>query len=146
MKKLNILLTIAFSLAICSTAALAQQPALIDREIFFGNPEYAGAQISPDGKYISFLKPLDDVRNVWVKGVDEPFEKARPLTAEKKRPVSGYFWSRDSKYVLFIKDNDGDENYNVFAVDPSASPAAGSQVPAPTNVSNAKGSRTFIYN
>src|SRR5207244_4837272 len=121
MNKLSILLTIAFSLAVFSTSILAQQPALIDREIFFGNPEYAGAQISLDGKYISFLKPLDDVRNVWVRGVDEPFEKARPLTAEKKRPISGYFWSRDSKYVLFIKDNDGDENYNVFAVDPSAS-------------------------
>src|SRR6188768_2103344 len=109
--------------------AVAQQPALVDREVFFGNPEYAGAQISPDGKYISFIKPLNDVRNVWVKGVEEPFEKARPLTAEKKRPVSGYFWSWDSKYILFTKDNDGDENFNVFAVDPSAAPAAGAQVP-----------------
>jgi dipeptidyl aminopeptidase/acylaminoacyl peptidase len=126
--------------------ALAQQPALIDREIFFGNPEYSGAQISPDGKYISFVKPLNDVRNVWVKGFDEPFEKARPLTAERKRPVSGYFWSRDGKYILFTKDNDGDENFNVFAVDPSAAPAAGSQVPAPTNLTNAKGVRTVIYN
>jgi len=140
------LTTILLSIILFSGFVTAQQPALIDREVFFGNPEYAGAQISPDGKYISFIKPLNDVRNVWVKGVDEPFEKARPLTAEKKRPVSGYFWSWDSKYVLFTKDNDGDENFNVFAVDPSASPAAGSQVPAPTNVSNAKGSRTFIYN
>ena len=127
------------------SGAAAQQPALIDREIFFGNPEYAGAQISPDGKYISFIKPLNDVRNVWVKGVDEPFEKARPLTAEKKRPVSSYFWSWDSKYILFTKDNDGDENFNVFAVDPSGAPAAGAQVPNATNLTNAKGVRTFIY-
>src|SRR5688572_634207 len=103
-----------------STAATAQQPALIDREILVGNPEYAGAQISPDGKYISFLKPLDDVRNVWVKGINEPFESARPLTAEKKRPIGNYFWSRDSKRILFVKDNDGDENFNVFSVDPAA--------------------------
>ena len=128
-----------------AAAAIAQQPALIDREIFFGNPEYAGAQISPDGKYISFIKPLDDVRNVWVKNVDEPFEKARPLTAEKKRPVGQYFWSRDSKRILFVKDNDGDENYNVFSVDPTASPAAGSKVPAPTNLTTATGVRTVIY-
>jgi len=137
--------TLTLSLLLLSTAAVAQQPALIDRELFFGNPEYAGAQISPDGKYISFLRPLADVRNVWVKGVDEPFEKARPLTAEKKRPISGYFWSRDGKYILFTKDNDGDENFNVFAVDPSAAPAAGSKVPSPTNLTNATGVRTFIY-
>src|SRR3954470_5772522 len=139
MKISLILSTLLLSLIIFSASAAAQQPALIDRELFFGNPEYAGAQISPDGKYISFLRPLNDVRNVWVKGVDEPFEKARPLTAEKKRPISGYFWSWDSKYVLFTKDNGGDENFNVFAVDPSAAAAVGAQVPNPTNLTNAKG-------
>lgn len=146
MKTIKLTTVVLFVIFLVSAATLAQQPALIDREIFFGNPEYAGAQISPDGKYISFVKPLKDVRNVWVKGIDEPFEKARPLTAEKKRPVSGYFWSWDSKYILFTKDNDGDENFNVFAVDPSAAPAAGSEVPSPTNLTNAKGVRTFIYN
>jgi dipeptidyl aminopeptidase/acylaminoacyl peptidase len=146
MKIPSILLAIGVSMVLFAGAVAAQQPALIDREIFFGNPEYAGAQISPDGKYISFIKPLNDVRNVWVKGVNEPFEKARPLTAEKKRPISGYFWSQDSKYILFTKDNDGDENFNVYAVNPAASPAEGSQVPAPTNLTNAKGVRTFIYN
>ncbi len=136
---------ILFVVLLLTTSAFAQQPALIDREIFFGNPEYAGAQLSPDGMYISFIKPLEDVRNVWVKGVNEPFEKARPLTAEKKRPIGGYFWSRDSKRVLFVKDNDGDENFNVYSVDPSASPAAGTKVPAPTNLTNAAGVRAIIF-
>ncbi len=145
MKIIKLTASVLFVIFLFSAAALAQQPALIDREIFFGNPEYAGAQISPDGKYISFIKPLNDVRNIWVKGINEPFEKAQPLTAETKRPVSGYFWSRDSKYILFTKDNDGDENFNVFAVDPSASPAEGSQVATATNLTNAVGVRTFIY-
>jgi dipeptidyl aminopeptidase/acylaminoacyl peptidase len=145
MKTSLFLTTLVLSLFIFSTGVAAQQPALIDRELFFGNPEYAGAQISPDGKYISFLRPLKDVRNVWVKGIDEPFEKARPLTAEKKRPISSYFWSWDSKYILFTKDNDGDENFNVFAVDPGAAPAAGAEVPAPANLTNAKGVRVYIY-
>jgi dipeptidyl aminopeptidase/acylaminoacyl peptidase len=146
MKKTPILLTILLSLMVFAGSAFAQQPELIDRELFFGNPEYAGAQISPDGKFISFIKPLDGVRNVWVKGVDEPFEKARPLTAEKKRPVGGYFWSRDSKYIMFVKDNDGDENFNVFMVNPVAAPAEGSKVPAPLNLTNAKSVRVIIYN
>jgi dipeptidyl aminopeptidase/acylaminoacyl peptidase len=145
MKILSIVTAMFLSIVLFAGSVAAQQPALIDREVFFGNPEYAGAQISPDGKYISFIKPLNDVRNVWVKGINEQFDQARPLTAEKKRPISGYFWSWDSKYILFTKDNDGDENFNVFAVDPAASPAAGAQVPTPINLSNAKGSRTFIY-
>ena len=99
------ILCVVFLLA---AATFAQQPPLIDREIFFGNPEYSGAQISPDGQYISFMKPLDDVRNIWVKGVNEPFENARPLTQEKKRPIGQYFWSRDGKRILFVKENDGD--------------------------------------
>ncbi len=127
------------------TQAAAQLPALIDREVFFGNPEYAGAQISPDGKYISFIKPFKDVRNIWVKGINEPFEKARPLTAEKKRPIGGYFWSHDGKYVLFTKDNDGDENFNVYAVSPTATAPGGAEVPDATNLTAGKKVRAFIY-
>ena len=145
MKTIKLTAPFLFAVVLFASAAFAQQPALIDREIFFGNPEYAGAQISPDGKYISFVKPLDDVRNIWVKGFDEPFEKARPLTAEKKRPVANYFWSRDSKRILFVKDNDGDENFNAFSVDPAGTPAAGSKVPASTNLTNATGVRTILY-
>ena len=145
MKTLNFTTLVLLVVLLFSGSASAQQPPLIDREVFFGNPEYAGSQLSPDGRYISFIKPLDDVRNIWIKAADEPFEKARPLTAEKKRPIGGYFWSRDGKRILFVKDNDGDENFNVYSVDPTASPAAGAKVPAPTNLTNATGVRTVIY-
>ena len=57
-------------------------PPLLDRELFFGNPEIAGAQLSPDGKYIAFLKPWKDTRNVWVKKTEEPYTAARLITAE----------------------------------------------------------------
>lgn len=130
--------------AIFTLPVIAQLPQLIDREVFFGNPEYAGAQLSPDGKYISFIKPYKDVRNIWVKGIDEPFEKAKPLTAELRRPISNYFWSVDGKRVLFVKDNAGDENFNVFTVDPAAA-AAADGVPAAVNLTNAQGVRTQIY-
>src|SRR5438309_11200933 len=110
-------------------AADSGLPPIIDRELIFGNPEIAAAELSPNGKYLAFLKPWKDTRNVWVKGVDEPFSAARLLTTEAKRPVAGYFWSRDSKYILYIKDNDGDENFNVYTVEPQAKPAAGADAP-----------------
>ncbi len=126
------------------TPAASGLPPIIDREIIFGNPEIAGAQISPDGKYISFLKPWKDTRNVYVKGVDEPFSAARLMTTEAKRPVAGSFWSRDSKYILYVKDNDGDENFNVYAVDPTAKPAAGADAPPSRDMTGVKGARVEI--
>ena len=120
-------------------------PPIIDRELFFGNPEIAGAQISPDGKYISFLRPWKDTRNVWVKRVDEPFSAARLMTTETKRPIPGYFWTRDSKYILYVKDNDGDENYNVYAVDPAAKPASGADAPPSRDMTGLKGVRVAVY-
>src|SRR5215831_19263860 len=57
-------------------AWLAKLPPIIDREIFFGDPEYAGAQLSPDGKFISFLKDYKGQLNVWVKRREEPFTAA----------------------------------------------------------------------
>ena len=121
------------------------QPPLLDRELFFGDPEISGAQLSPDGQYISFIKPFKGTRNVWVKKAGEPFAAAKVLTADMKRPVTQYFWARDSKYVLYVQDQGGDENYNVYAVDPAAAPAAGADVPAARNVTDAKGARALIY-
>ena len=123
----------------------AQAPPILDRELFFGNPEIAGAQISPDGKWVAFLKPWKETRNVWVKKTGEPYSAAKLVTAEPKRPVGGFFWSRDSKRVLFVKDNDGDENFNVWSVDPAAAPAEGKEAPAPRNLTEAKGARALIY-
>ena len=120
-------------------------PPLIDRDLIFGNPEIAAAQLSPDGQYVAFLKPWKDTRNVYVKKVGEPFSAARQMTAETKRPVAGYFWSRDSKYILFAKDHDGDENYNVYAVDPAAQPAAGADAPEARDLTGLKGVRVIIY-
>lgn len=120
-------------------------PKLLDRELFFGDPEISGAQLSPDGKYLSFLKPLDGTRNVWVKKLNEPFQAARPVTDDTKRPISQYFWSKDAKYVLYAQDQAGDENYNVFAVDPTAPAASGHKVPAARNLTDAKGARAMIY-
>jgi dipeptidyl aminopeptidase/acylaminoacyl peptidase len=143
---------LCLALTISSLAAQSNQaarnpaglPPLIDRELIFGNPEIAGAQLSPDGKYLAFQKPWKDTRNIYVKGVDEPFSAARLLTAELKRPIPGYLWSRDSKLILYVKDNDGDENYNVYAVDPGAKPAAGADAPASRDLTGLKGIRVQL--
>jgi dipeptidyl aminopeptidase/acylaminoacyl peptidase len=145
MKNYPILLTIFLSLTIFSSFIAAQQPALIERELIFGNPEIAGAQLSPDGKYIMFRKPYKDTMNIWVKKAEEPFGNAKLITNRTDRPIAGAFWSRDSKYILFTQDKGGDENFNVYAVNPADAPATGSDVAAARNITDAKGVRAYIY-
>ena len=102
-----------------------KQPPLIDRKIFFGDPEISGAQLSPDGKYLAFRKPLNGVINIWVKGINEPMSAARPITEDKNRPIPAYFWSKDSKYILFVQDKGGNENFRIYAVSPTDKVAKG---------------------
>lgn len=137
----------ALSLGLGVGAARAQTATvpLIDRELFFGNPEISSATLSPDGRYIAFRKPWEGTLNIWVKKVDEPFDQAKRITAETRRPIPGFFWSRDSRFVLFVQDQGGDENYNVYAVDPATATAAGKDVPKPRNLTDAKGARAVIY-
>jgi dipeptidyl aminopeptidase/acylaminoacyl peptidase len=111
----------------------AQKTPLLDRDLFFGNPEISSGQLSPDGNWISFMKAHKGIMNVWVKKFDESFDKARPLT-DSQRPLYGYFWTDDSKYILYVKDKDGDENINIFAVDPMATANAETGVPESRNL------------
>ncbi len=146
-KSLDPVFCAALLLAMSAVVATAQskgQPPLIDRELFFGDPEIAGAQISPDGKFIAFIKPFKGTRNIWIKATDAPFDSAKPLTADTTRPIPAYFWSRDGKYILFVQDKAGDENYLVYAVNPAESPAAGQDVPAARNLTDLKGVRAEI--
>jgi dipeptidyl aminopeptidase/acylaminoacyl peptidase len=89
---------------------------LIERAKIFGNPTKAAGQISPDGKWLSWIAPRDGVLNVWVAPVNAPAQ-AKPLTDEKLRPIRTTFWSPDSKTVLFINDKGGDENFLLYGAD-----------------------------
>ena len=131
---------------VAQAAKAGGQPPLIDRELLFGDPEISGAQLSPDGRFLSFIKPYNGTRNIWVKGLNEPFDKARPMTNDQARPVRGYFWSRDGKYLLYSQDKAGDENFNIYAVNPAGALPAGQAVPTARDLTGLKGVRVQIIN
>ncbi len=108
---------------------LDRLPPLVDRRVFFGDPEVTGGRLSPDGLHLSFVRELDGVLNVWAKGLEEPWDTARPLTDDRERPITNHFWSRDGRFVLFAQDQRGNENFRIYAVDPSAAPGAGARTP-----------------
>ena len=141
---IGLLLTAMLSAQEKKTASQGLPP-LIDRELLFGDPEITNAEVSPDGKYLAFMKPWSKTRNIWVKKTDEPFSAARLLTTETKRPVAGYLWSRDGKFILYAKDKDGDENFNLYSVDPAATAAAGAEAPASRDLTGLTGVRVIPY-
>ena len=89
---------------------------MIPRSKLFGHPRRAAANISPDGKWISWAASGADVMNVWVAPMDDQ-ASARQLTFDQRRGVSGHQWCFDSVHILFSQDKDGDENNQVYAVD-----------------------------
>lgn len=88
---------------------------LIPRKTLFGNPDRAMVRLSPDGARLAFLAPLDGVLNVWVAPADRP-EDAEPITRDTGRGVQQYVWAYTNDRILYLKDNDGDENWRVFSV------------------------------
>jgi dipeptidyl aminopeptidase/acylaminoacyl peptidase len=113
------LMVAAAALAIGLSGGLAMaapSAPLIERTKFFGNPSRIAGRLSPDGKWLAFIAPRDGMLNVWVAPAAEP-DKARPLTAEKVRPIRAYYWSPDSRRILFVNDKGGDENFLLYGVD-----------------------------
>src|SRR4051812_11890256 len=68
-----------------------QKTGLIPRDVLFGNPDRASPHLSPDGKFLSFLAPVNGVLNVWVGPADNP-KAAKPVTADKKRGIRMHLW------------------------------------------------------
>ncbi len=97
-------------------AAAGPEVPLVAREVFFGNPDRASVQLSPDGKTLSFLAAKDGVLNVWVAPVSDP-GAARAITADTKRGIRQYFWAFDNSHILYRQDVGGDENWKIFSVD-----------------------------
>lgn len=90
----------------------AQQPLLIPRQILFGNPERTAPLISPDGKKIAYLAPVNGLRNVWVRTLGKSDD--RVVTNDTKRGISIFFWQDDSEHVLYMQDTGGDENFHLY--------------------------------
>ncbi len=114
MKKLRFIFALLF-IAI-AMQALADLGPLIPRDVLFGNPERANPRISPDGKRLAWLAPdQKNVLQVWVRTIGQNDDKV--VTADKKRGIRQYNWASDNKTLLYLQDNDGDENFHVYGVD-----------------------------
>ncbi|MFI8877911.1 S9 family peptidase [Streptomyces sp. NPDC055243] len=87
----------------------------ISVEEFFGPPTRAKATLSPDGREMAYLALWKNRMNVWIESVDAPGD-ARCVTTEDRGVVS-YHWTRDPRWLLYTRDQGGDENLHLYRVD-----------------------------
>lgn len=88
---------------------------LIPKKVLFGNPVKTNPQVSPDGKRMSYLAPIDDVLNVWVGDIG--VDKFESVTLDKDRGIMSYFWSQDNTHIFYLQDKAGNENWRLYGVD-----------------------------
>ncbi len=87
---------------------------LVPLKDFFKNAEIQQVQLSPDGKYLAYLKAWEGRMNIHVRPVDKSAEERR-ITKQKDRDIPYFFWKENST-LLFLKDEGGDENDHIFRV------------------------------
>jgi dipeptidyl aminopeptidase/acylaminoacyl peptidase len=93
----------------------ADDTPVIPRRSLFGNPQKTNPRISPDGKRLGYLAPVDGVLNLWVGSINDP-ASAKPITKEKQRPIRYYSWSFSNRHLLYVKDSSGDENWHIYCL------------------------------
>jgi len=86
---------------------------LVPREVLFGNPEKIQPRISPDGKRLAYIAPVNGVLNVWVGEVGAPGDSFKPVTTDTDRGIRAFFWGQDNARILYVQDAGGDENWRL---------------------------------
>ncbi|MEA3145391.1 MAG: hypothetical protein QOI53_818 [Verrucomicrobiota bacterium] len=110
MKKIFVRLLFFMLILSTSQAEDSVTPAIPLRD-FFRNPQTTGYELSPSGEMIGFLKPVDSRLNIFVQ--PKSGGEAKQITAVKDRDIGSFSWKGD-KYLLYAKDNGGDENFHLY--------------------------------
>lgn len=81
---------------------------------YFAKPKASAFQLSPDGKYMSYMeKDEDGKRHVYVKETDTG--NVTRVIEEKEELIKGYGWINKER-LIYVMDEGGNENYHIFAV------------------------------
>lgn len=114
-------LKISFRLTVLLlSAAQSLLAAQLPLETFFRKPQFAAFQLSPNGKELAALAPINGRMNLAV--VDLATRQPRAVTAVHEQDVSGFIWANNDR-LLFFMDKDGSESFGIFAVNSDGSMA-----------------------
>lgn len=82
---------------------------------YYTTPEAASFKLSPDGKYLSYLKRRETgERDLYIK--ETATQKERLLIKQEVDLIQQYYWANPTR-ILYMQDTGGDENHHVFGID-----------------------------
>lgn len=96
------------------TATPATHSDLIPLELLLGDPVYAAPKLSPDGKQIAYLAPVNELMQIFVSSVDG--SEARQLTSYTDRGVYAALWMPNAQTLVAVRDTNGDENLQLISI------------------------------
>ncbi|MEO6981212.1 MAG: prolyl oligopeptidase family serine peptidase [Mucilaginibacter sp.] len=112
LKHLRILSFIYITAIFSACRHHARQIPIID---FFKTPEKVVYRVSPDGKYLSYLKPYKDKQNIFIQSLAEG--KVQMATSFTDYSVRGdYYWTYNNE-IVFFQDNIASDEIKMFALD-----------------------------
>ena len=87
------------------------------RRTYFVQPDYQSVRISPDGKHLAYLAPVNGVRNLFVAPIADP-RGGRQITRVTDRDIGPWYaWAYTNRHIVFFQERDGDENWRASSVD-----------------------------
>jgi dipeptidyl aminopeptidase/acylaminoacyl peptidase len=90
---------------------------LIPRRLLFADPAKSVVRISPDGRRLAYLAPLDGVLNLFVASLDD-VSNARAMTRVTDRSLAPQLlWLHNNRHIVFFREQGGDENWQAHRVD-----------------------------
>ena len=96
-------------------AALETGDYIYSVEDYFKTPEAYSFQLSPDGKFIAYMKRRQSgERDLYLK--ETATQKESLLKKQEEDLIRGFYWKSNDR-ILYLQDKGGDENYHVFGVD-----------------------------
>lgn len=102
-----------FVLASMVSCTMEKATKRIPIENFFNVPINTSYLISPDGKYISYLKPDNNRIHIYVETIDG--KTTTQLTCDSNRSISNYFWASNNE-ILYLKVASDNLEPGLFAV------------------------------
>jgi len=103
-------LFVLLALVSCSFEGTVER---IPIENFFSGPIKTSFLVSPDGKFISYLKPDNNRIHIYVETWDG--KNTTQLTCDSNRSISNYFWASNNE-ILYLKSGAEDKDAGLFAV------------------------------
>lgn len=100
-----------------SAVSLGSNLPYIPRAALFTPPDVIAIKISPNSNYLAYVKSdPSGVMNIFVRK-NQPNQKLQQLTYFTSPEIYRFFWTGDSKHIVFVKDTNGSKAFQLYSLE-----------------------------